>query len=103
MDFYSRKNLWKFLLLLFAVLIGMITLLYTESFLLDLRNEEVKKVNQWANAMAFVQRADNNTDLTLAGQIIGDNTTIPVIIVDGDGDIVATNNINLPKNNEDEY
>lgn len=81
----------------------MITLLYTESFLLDLRNEEVKKVNQWANAMAFVQRADNNTDLTLAGQIIGDNTTIPVIIVDEEGEIVATNNINLPKNNEDEY
>ncbi len=103
MDFYSRKNLWKFLLLLFAVFIGMITLLYTESFLLDLRNEEVKKVNQWANAMAFVQRADNNTDLTLAGQIIGDNTTIPVIIVDEEGEIVATNNINLPKNNEDEY
>ncbi len=103
MDFYGRKNLWKFILLFFAFLIGVITLLYTESFLQDLRQEEVKKVNQWANAMAFIQQANNNTDLTLAIQIIELNTTIPVIIADSDGGIVATKNLDSPRANEDAY
>lgn len=96
MDFYSRKNLWKFILLFFAFLIGVVTLLYTESFLEDLRNEEVKKVNQWANAMTSIQRADDKTDLTLATQIIQFNTTIPVILTNGADSIIATKNLIMP-------
>lgn len=103
MDFYSRKNLWKFLLLIFAILIGLITLLYTESFLRDLRKEEVKKVNQWANAMASIQRADGKTDLTLATQIIQYNTTIPVILTNAEDSIIATKNLKLPKQKPAEF
>lgn len=86
MDFYSRKNLWKFILLVFAILIGSITLVYTESFLAELRKEEVKKANLWAQAMSTIQQADNNTELTLPTQIMESNTTIPVIITNHKGD-----------------
>jgi K+-sensing histidine kinase KdpD len=93
MNFYSRKNLWKFILMVFAILIGAITLLYTEGFLRELRQEEIKKVDQWANAMSAILRADEKTDLTLATQIIQYNTTIPVILTNERDSIIASKNL----------
>lgn len=103
MDFYGRKNLWKFFLFVFAILIGLVTLFYTESFLRDLRNEEVKKVNQWASAMSFIQQADDQTNLTLAIQIIQSNTTIPIIQTDEQGNVISTNNLKHPRKDEDAF
>jgi signal transduction histidine kinase len=102
MDFYGRKNLWKFLLFLFAVAIGALTLFYTEGFLQQLRQEEIKKVDQWANAMASIQRADESSELTLATQIIQYNSTIPLIVTDVNGNITHTNNLEIPKRNKKE-
>ncbi len=102
MDFYGRKNLWKFLLFLFAVAIGALTLFYTEGFLQQLRQEEIKKVDQWANAMASIQRADESSELTLATQIIQYNSTIPLIVTDVNGNITHTNNLEVPKRNKEE-
>ncbi len=103
MDFYGRKNLWKFLLLVFAVAIGALTLFYTEGFLQELRQEEVKKVDQWANAMASIQRADDQTDITLATQIIQYNTTIPVILTDSEDRVITTNNVDASKFNKQKW
>ncbi|MDR9373565.1 MAG: HAMP domain-containing sensor histidine kinase [Schleiferiaceae bacterium] len=93
MDIYNRKNYWKGALLIFAILIGGGTLFYTESFLADLRQAEVKKANLWAQAMSAVQRADAKTDLTLAYQIIQANTTIPVILANEADSILAHKNL----------
>ncbi|WP_421750835.1 sensor histidine kinase [Croceimicrobium sp.] len=103
MDFYGRKNLWKFLLFVFAILIGLVTLFYTESFLKELRNEEVKKVNQWASAMSSALRAEKNADMLLVSQIINSNTTIPVIITNGTDSIVHSANLDSPRANDPEY
>lgn len=92
MDFYARKNLWKLILFLVAVLIGAVTLLYTESFLKDLRNEEVKKADLWAKAMYTIQDADPDADITLPTQIIRSNNTIPVILTDANDSIIAHKN-----------
>lgn len=92
MDFYGRKNLWKFILLLLAVAIGGATLFYTESFLKELRAEEVKKANQWAKAMAAIRQADDDADLSLPSEIVTDNTTIPVILADQHDTIIASRN-----------
>lgn len=92
-DIYRRKNFWKIGLMLFAVLIGAATLLYTESFLEDLRQEEVKKANLWAKAMSAIQRAGPNTDITLPTQIIQANTTIPVILTDEADSVIAYKNL----------
>lgn len=74
MDFYNRKNLWKIILLTFAILIGATTLWYTESFLETLRSEERKKVEQWGNAMQMIISVEENSELTLASQILQANT-----------------------------
>lgn len=91
-DFYRRKNLWKFILLGFAMLIGITTLWYTESFLKVLREEERKKVELWGSAMQMIIASDENTELTLTSQILQSNTTIPVILTNEDYHIIAHRN-----------
>lgn len=93
MDFYGRKNLWKFILFVFAVLIGAATLWYTEGFLEELRQEEVKKVQQFADAMNVILTSDPSAELTFEESVIRSNTTIPIIITDNEGNLMASKNI----------
>ncbi len=94
MDFYGKKNLWKFILLSFAVLIGAATLWYTEDFLEQLRKEEIKKVNQYAEAINFILQADNDDNLNLASSILEDYTaTIPMVLTDAEGKIISISNL----------
>lgn len=97
MDFYGRKNLWKFLLFLFAVMIGAATLWYTETFLDELRNEEIKKVQQFALAMQEVLSAEPDENLVVEESIMRANTTIPIILTDENGEVLFTRNLNEQK------
>lgn len=97
MDFYRRKNLWKLILLLFAVLIGAGTLWYTETFLEELREQEVKRAQELANAYNNLLKADLNTNVTFEVSIIESNTTIPVIITDENGNLMDALNVNRQK------
>ncbi|MDX5325351.1 MAG: HAMP domain-containing histidine kinase [Bacteroidota bacterium] len=100
MDIYSHKNLWKLLLFLFAALIGAGTLLYTETFLKQLRAEEMRNLRNWAEAMRIVQTAPPGQDLTFTTIYLQQNRTIPLILVDQEGEILYTRNLD-EKRSED--
>lgn len=97
MDFYGKKNLWKFILFLFAVLIGAGTLWYTETFLEDLREQEVKEAQELAGAYRNILNADEQANLTFEMTIIQSNTTIPVILTDENGHLVEALNVDREK------
>ena len=97
MDFYGRKNLWKFILLLFAFFIGAVTLWYTESFLKELREQEVKRVEQFAGAIRNILNSDPETDVTFEQSIISANTTIPILLTDESGNFIEARNMNREK------
>ncbi len=97
MDFYGKKNLWKFILFIFAVLIGAATLWYTESFLDELREQEIKKVKQFAEAIRNILDADINTNITFEQSIIRSNTTIPIIWADAEGNVIEARNVDPQK------
>ncbi len=95
MDFYGRKNLWKFILFVFAVLIGAATMWYTETFLEELRKEEIKKVNQFSEAMNNILNPDG--EILFEQMIIESNTTIPIIVVDEEGNVMTSRNIDTQR------
>ncbi len=103
MDFYGRKNLWKFILFVFAVLIGAATLWYTETFLEELRQEEIKKVEQFAEAMNQILNSDTEADLSFEQSIMRDNTTIPIILTDSDGTLLEARNIDEKEMQNEEW
>ena len=97
MDFYRKKNLWKLILFLFAALIGVVTVWYTESFLDELRQEEKQKVRQMGDIYKYVIDVDVDYSFTeFENNIISyiqANKTIPLIYTDADGTVLQSLNI----------
>ena len=90
MDIYRKKLVWKILLLVFAVIIGLGSLFYTQQLVAKLKQEEKKKAEQWAEA---TRRLVTSDDFEFLFRIIEDNTTVPVILTDGTGNIISHRNI----------
>jgi len=103
LDVYTRKIHWKIALIAFGTIIGLASLFYTESFLKELRAEEELKIKRWAEAEEAVFFAEDDANLSFFMQIIQDNTTIPVILTDSEGTIIAHRNLNTPETNPEKY
>jgi len=95
---YTRKQRWKFLLLAGAVIIGIATTWYTNTMVKKLEGEEKLKMETWVAATEQL----NNTNLSKETvyfdfllNIIQNNTTIPVITVDENGNMLIARNLKL--------
>lgn len=89
-----RKYLhWKTYLVVFALTIVGLALYYFNQVAKDMEVEERKKVALLVEAIrAVVQtRTQSQTDVTFATKVITENTTIPLIITDPDGNMQPTN------------
>ncbi|MDG5799269.1 HAMP domain-containing sensor histidine kinase [Marinilabiliaceae bacterium ANBcel2] len=96
MELYKRKKWWKFFIILGALLIGLFTLLYTNRLVDELKVEEQKKMEIWAEAnrqLAVETPVDDSLDLIL--EILRNNTTVPVIVADEDNNILFHRNIEI--------
>jgi len=92
-NIYSRKQTWKFLLLIVAVIIGISSLWITNNLVKKLSAEERKKVELWAEGMKQLARTDNpNQDISFVSQVILNNETVPVIITDNSDRILFVRN-----------
>lgn len=85
----------KILLVIAAVAIAVVSLLVSHVLVSDLAVEERNKMEVWAEAMRTLNRADENTDINLVLQVINGNNTIPVIVLDPQGEVQAFRNIDL--------
>ncbi|HNT92461.1 MAG: HAMP domain-containing histidine kinase [Bacteroidales bacterium] len=90
MDIYRKRLLWKVLLLIFAVVIGLGSLFYTNDLVNKLKEEERKKAEQWAEA---TRRLVTSDDFEFLFSIIEDNTTVPVILIDEEESILSQRNL----------
>lgn len=103
MNIYRKKIIWKYFLLLCAVIIGLGSLLYTDRLVEKLATEERKKVELWAKATNLVVNSKIDGEcLEFVFTVIKDNVTVPVILVENDS-IILYNNIDTlrVKNNPD--
>jgi len=104
MDIYYRKQQWKLLIFIFAILIGIGSLLYTNKLVGSLKVEEQKKVKLWAEA------TERLADVTISNQddgflleVITNNETIPVMWVDQNDKIISARNLDSLKSENPEY
>lgn len=91
------KQRWKLVLLFVAIAIGFASLFITNSLVKELSHEERKKIELWALAIRELSRDTNLSDSTqsfiIIIEILQNNTTVPVILTDGDGNIASYANI----------
>jgi len=98
-----HKTLWKLSLLLFAIIIGMGSLVYTGSLVKKLKIEERKNVELWAEALKRIALPETSQNLDFFSSIIENNNTIPVILTDEADSIISTGNFNKEKDNDPVY
>jgi two-component sensor histidine kinase len=104
LNIYTKKQKWKFLLLVVAVVIGVLTFLVTNNLANKLSIEERKKVELWALGMRQLSALDyGGEDETFILEVIINNETVPVILTDKDGIIISSRNLDLNKENDKEY
>lgn len=101
MKVYTYKNYWKLALLLIALVIGVLSLTYTNRLVKKMAIEERKNMEIWAQATSYLADTDGQDEnLNFYYNIITKNTTIPVILCDENDSIVAALNTkeNIPEN-----
>ncbi len=96
MDIYRQRSNWKIYLAIAGLLIVSISMLNTNYLYNRLSEEEARKVKHYEMAQELINDIDedniDNCDYTLHTKIIESNTSIPVILVDERGEVIAAAN-----------
>ena len=87
-----------------AILIGSASLIYTKLLTEELKIEEEQKVALWAEATRQLVQPDiDEQAVGLMLEVLKNNNTVPVLLVDDSGKIYHHRNFNIPKDGEDAY
>jgi two-component sensor histidine kinase len=93
-NIYSKRKNWKILLVIFASIIALVSLSYTNNLVSELDKEERKKIELWAEATyQLVNSGMGPTNNILASRIMQENTTIPIILTNEVGEIIGNRNL----------
>ena len=93
MQWTDRIRQVKIILVVAAVIIAVASLLVSHFLVRDLSIEERHRMEVWAEALHALNEADETTDVSLVLSVMEGNNTIPVIVVNSEGDIDDFRNI----------
>ena len=93
MKWFNNFGSAKYLLITVAAVIAVASLLVSNLIVDDLKREEERRMMVWASAMSSLISADIDEDVSLEEEILSSNKTIPVVMLDEDGEVLSSNNI----------
>lgn len=96
MNPYEQKRRWKYLLLAFAVVIAIGSLLYTRYLVKGLARSERTRAEVWALSMKQIFASDDNDFLNYVFSV-RDSLTLPAIITDEKNEIITTRGLDTTK------
>jgi two-component sensor histidine kinase len=103
MQWTDRIRQVKIVLVVSAIIIAVASLMVSHLLVKDLQREERNKMEVWAQAMQTLQEADETTDLALVLSVIQGNKTIPVIVLDHDGQVMDYRNVDIREKDSVRY
>lgn len=104
MKFISRSTTGKTPVFVGLLIFGAISLFYTDTLVTRLADEERKFIRIWAKTTSELQNLDLQSDVPLTlFEIVQQNSTIPVIMVNDAGEIIGYNNLDKEKAEKKEY
>ena len=98
----DRMRQVKILLVVMAVVMSVGSLVISHCMVRDLKREEPRRMERWAGAMRSINGADEYTDLTLVLTVLNSNSTIPVVVLDREGEVQDYRNIPLREGSAEE-
>lgn len=103
MKFFKNIKSWKILLVAFAIIIGVLSVWYTNTLMKKLANEEYKRIHLWAEATQKLINSNPDEDVSFYFEVLRNNQTIPVILVDINDNIISYRNIDSIKMQDSKY
>lgn len=97
MKWFKNFRNAKYVLIAVAAVIAVVSLWVSNLIVEDLKQEEERRMAVWASAMTSLINAEVGEDVSLENEIITSNKTIPVVMLDKEGNIIAHNNIQESK------
>ncbi|KQN34510.1 histidine kinase [Pedobacter sp. Leaf41] len=97
MNPYQKKRRWKFFLLIFAILIGIASVFYTDSFVKKMEREEAAQFQLWVKITERSMLLYDNDNFTSVVEDVRENTKMPVIVVNDDGTILSSSGLDSTK------
>lgn len=95
MQWINRIRQVKIVLVVLAVVLSVASLVVSNFLVRDLKVEEQRKMEIWAEAMRSLNNADETTDLTLVLTVLNSNNTIPVVVLNSDGRVQEYRNMEV--------
>jgi len=104
LNIYSKKQIWKLILLVFAIFIGVASFFTTNNLVKKLSVEERKKVELWALGTRQLSGIESDErDYSFIIEVVKNNETVPVILTDKNGNIISSRNLDLNKEKDTVY
>jgi signal transduction histidine kinase len=94
---FVKKENWKLWLLAAALIIVALSVYYANKLSRELAEEERRKIELWANAYKHLNSANENTDVGFLLNIMENNTSVPVILVNEKDSIIFWRNLDSAK------
>ena len=95
MQWTDRIRQVKIVLFVGAIALAVLSLVVSHYLVRDLYAEERSKMEIWSEAMRALNNADENTDLNLVLKVMNDNNTIPLIVMDSNGNVQTFRNLKI--------
>lgn len=95
MSWVDKTKRIQYILIAAAIIIAATSLLYSHFLVKNLEQDANNKMNIWAEAMHTLNNADENTDLNLVLKILDTNNSIPVMVLNEEGEVELTRNIDF--------
>ena len=103
MNLYQNKNTLKLIIVALALIIGFISIIYTNSLVKQLAMRESAQIELFAKAQGLITTISSEEANTFLFEIVQQNHSIPVILTDESGQkINSSRNIVFPKNASEE-
>lgn len=101
-NIYESQRAGKVIFLTISAITIVVFLVVSNNLIKELSEQERIRMEIWADATKRLANADENTDFDYLLSIIQRNTSIPVLVEDGEGNILNHRNFDLPVKDEEE-
>lgn len=99
----NKHSAVRIALVVAAILFAIVSLVLSDRLVRKMAEEERLKMEIWAQATQALASGDHELALLFPMRILESNTSIPVILVNEQGEILSYNNIDLPRRNPEKY
>src|SRR3546814_13930871 len=93
MKYFEQKRRWKYLLLITATMIGLLSLYYTNYLVDQISASERKGAELWAKSQLELVETEDEEFIDFLLFVVKEGTSVPVIVLNGEGNILSTKDL----------